>query len=252
MRKLVFAAAVATALASVTIPAQAGPGPIAEAVADKSRPADEVALDAARKPAEVLAFAGVKRGDVVADYLAGSGYFTRMFADIVGPKGQVYSVQPDEVGVFPSVAKEIAAEKVWAAGHPNVTIVTGKAIDALKYPRKLDLFWISQNYHDLHDKFMGPMDIAAFNKAVYAALKPGGVYLVLDHVAADDAADDVTEKLHRIKPSQVKSEVEAAGFKFVGESKVLANPADTHTLLVFDKSIRHHTDQFIYKFKKPR
>jgi predicted methyltransferase len=253
MRKLARAAVAAVLLATAALVAQAaGSGPYAAAVADKTRPAEEVALDVARKPAETLAFAGVKRGDKVADYIASGGYFTHLFADVVGPKGHVYAVEPDEVGRFPSVAKAVAALKEWAKGHPNVTVVTGPAMSDLTYPEKLDVFWIAQNYHDLHDKFMGPVDIAAFNKAVYAALKPGGIYIVLDHASVKDAGPEVTESLHRINPDQVKREVEAAGFKFVGESKLLANPDDPHTANVFDKSIRHHTDQFIFKFRKPR
>ena len=125
------------------------------------------------------------------------------------------------------------------------------ALDAAKYPEQLDVFWISQNYHDLHDPFMGPVDMAAFNRTVYAALKPGGVYLVLDHVAASGSPADVTDTLHRIEPSTVRREVEAAGFKFEGESALLANPSDPHTAGVFDASIRGRTDQFILKFRRP-
>jgi predicted methyltransferase len=100
------------------------------------------------------------------------------------------------------------------------------ALESLRLPRKLDLFWISQNYHDLHDKFFGPVDIVAFNKAVFDALKPGGSYIVLDHTAAPGAPTDVTETLHRIDPDLVRREVEAAGFVFDSESQILANPAD--------------------------
>jgi predicted methyltransferase len=98
---------------------------------------------------------------------------------------------------------------------------------------------------------MGPVDMAAFNAAVFKALKPGGVYIVLDHVAAKGSPADVTDTLHRIEPSVVRREVEAAGFRFDGESAVLANPADPHTAGVFNPSIRGHTDQFIYRFRKP-
>ena len=96
------------------------------------------------------------------------------------------------------------------------------------------------------------VDMVAFNRAVYAALKPGGTYLVLDHVAAQGAPADVTESLHRIEPATVRREVKAAGFIFVAESKLLANPADPHTAGPFDASIQGHTDQFILKFVKPR
>jgi predicted methyltransferase len=121
----------------------------------------------------------------------------------------------------------------------------------LHFPRKLDLFWISQNYHDLHNKYFGPVDLAIFNKAVLDALKPGGAYVVLDHAAAPGAPADVTETLHRIDPVTVRREVEAAGFVFESESRLLANPADPRTIKVFDKSIQSHTDQFLLKFRKP-
>jgi len=224
---------------------------VAAAVADASRPAADSARDADRKPAETLAFAGVKPGDKVADYAAGGGYFTRLFADVVGPAGHVYAAVPSSLLIYPNIVKGISEIQTYAVPHPNVTVVFASALEALKYPEPLDLFWISQNYHDLHDSFMGPVDLAAFNRAVYAALKPGGLYLVLDHVAAAGSPADVTDTLHRIEPSTVHREVEAAGFKFAGESTILANPADPHTATVFDKSIRGRTDQFIYKFRKP-
>jgi predicted methyltransferase len=121
----------------------------------------------------------------------------------------------------------------------------------MAYPRKLDVFWIAQNYHDLHDKFLGPVDVPAFNRQVFEALKPGGLYVVLDHTAAKGAPAEVTETLHRIEPETVKREIEAAGFQLVGESRILANPADSREKEVFDPAIRGRTDQFILKFRKP-
>jgi predicted methyltransferase len=227
-------------------------GAVAAAVADSSRPATDIERDTQRKPAETLAFAGVKPGDKIADYAAGAGYFTRLFADVVGPQGHVYAAVPNSLFVYPNIVKGIAEIQTYAVTHQNVTVTFASALETVKFPEQLDVFWISQNYHDLHDSFMGPVEIAAFNKAVYAALKPGGAYIVLDHVAAKGSAADVTDTLHRIEPSTVRREVEAAGFKFESESTILANPADPHTATVFDKSIRGHTDQFIYKFRKPR
>jgi len=231
--------------------AQAVPAAIAAAVADPSRPATDRARDANRKPAEVLAFAGVKPGDKVADYAAGNGYFSRIFSAVVGPKGHVYASVPSPLFTYSNIVKGIGELQAWAVPHPNVSVTFAASLDAARYPEKLDLFWISQNYHDLKDPFMGPVDMAAFNKAVYAALKPGGVYLVLDHVAAKGSPADVTDTLHRIEPSVVRREVEAAGFKFDGESPLLANPADPHTQGVFNAAIQGRTDQFIYRFRKP-
>lgn len=245
-----FACALAWALAASAFARDADVA-IATAIADAARPATDMARDANRKPAEVLAFTGIKPGDKVADYAVGQGYFTRLFAAIVGVQGHVYGSVPNTLYKYPNIVKGTAEVEGYLFTHPNASLNFGAALEVAKYPEKLDMFWISQNYHDLKDKFMGPVDTAAFNRAVFAALKPGGVYIVLDHVAAQNAPADVTETLHRIDPARVRREVEAAGFQFVGESRVLTNPADPHTAEVFDPSIVGHTDQFIYKFKRP-
>ncbi|MGY4398738.1 putative methyltransferase [Sphingomonas sp. UYAg733] len=246
----------ACSLALAALPAQAQksfviPSAVATAVADSSRPATDTARDVNRKPIETLAFIGIKSGDRIADYASGAGYFTRLFASVVGPNGHVYAAVPGELFTFPNIVKGIAETQLWAAGRANVTVTLAAALPAAKYPEPLDIFWIAQNYHDLHDSFMGPVDIVAFNKTVFDALKPGGVYVVLDHVAARGSPADVTDTLHRIEPSVVRREVEAAGFVFEAQSDILTNPQDPHTAGVFDKSIQGRTDQFLYKFRKP-
>jgi predicted methyltransferase len=223
---------------------------ITSAVADPARPEGDRSRDVARKPVESLQFSGVKPGDAVADFNAGSGYFTRLFSDVVGSRGHVYAIEPVEIQQY--VAKSTAELQAYAANHRNVTVSVETALESLHLSRKLDLFWISQNYHDLHNKYFGPVDIAAFNKAVFDALKPGGTYVVLDHTAAPGAPADVTETLHRIDPATVRREVEAAGFVFDSESEILANPADPRIIKVFDKSIQGHTDQFMFKFRRPQ
>jgi predicted methyltransferase len=238
------------AVARTSVGGSAGPA-IAAAIADPSRPETDRARDAGRRAAETLAFVGIRPGDRVADYAAGSGYFTRLFAGMVGPTGHVYASVPSSLFAYPNIVRGVADIQNYITGHANVSLTFGSAIDAARYPERLDVFWISQNYHDLHDPFMGPVDIRAFNRAVFAALRPGGLYVVLDHVAAPGSLADVTETLHRIEPSTVRREVEAAGFLFVGESRILANPADPHTAGVFDPSIRGRTDQFIFKFRRP-
>lgn len=224
----------------------------ASAVADGARPEEDTARDANRKPAETLAFIGLRPGDRVADYASGSGYFTRLFASVVGSRGHVYASVPSELFTFPSIVKGIAGTQAWAAKRANVSITAATALQAARYPEALDLFWIGQNYHDLLDPFMGPVDVGAFNRAVFAALRPGGVYVLLDHVAAPGSPADVTDTLHRIEPSVVRRQVEAAGFVFEGASRILANPSDPHDKGVFDSSIRGRTDQFLFKFRKPR
>ena len=224
---------------------------LAKAVADPSRPAEDVARAANRKPAAPQAFMGARPGMKVADYLANGGYFTRLLAAGAGPRGHVYAVELNEVITFPNVAKGYADLKTWAVAHPNVTVSTTPIADSLAFPEQLDLFWIAQNYHDLHDKFLGPADVPAGNRNVFAALKPGGLYVVLDHSAAVDAPDDVTETLHRIQRDRGIREVTAAGFVLIGESPLRANPGDPRTISVFDDSIRGRTDQFLLKFRKP-
>jgi predicted methyltransferase len=238
------------ALSGARVPASESAA-IVRAVGDPSRPEQDRARDANRKPGETLAFAAIPDGAVVADYLANGGYFTRLFADLVGRSGHVYALELNEVVSFPNVAAGYAQLQAWGRGQPNVTITTVAAAADVKFPQPLDVFWISQNYHDLHDKFLGPKDVAAFNRQVFAALKPGGTYLVLDHAAAPGSPADVTETLHRIEAATVKREVLAAGFELVAESPVLANPQDPHTRGVFDPSIAGHTDQFLLKFRRP-
>lgn len=237
--KLVRAAALALALALSPVAAHL-------ALAQGQPPADALS-DPSLKGPEVIAFMKLKPGDRVADIVAGR--FVRALSGAVGPKGKVYAVMPAEVlKVHPgldAMLKGLAAQPAYA----NVAVST-PAINTPGLPKGLDAVFIRQNYHDLHDKFMGPADVAAFNKAVYAALKPGGVYVVLDH-AAPGTGLSATETLHRIDPATVKSEVEAAGFKFDGESKILANPEDDHSKMVFNPAIRGKTDQFLYRFRKP-
>jgi predicted methyltransferase len=250
MRKTALISVLAVLLASPALAQTPSPA-IAAAIADTARPATDRARDTDRKPVEMLAFAGVKAGDRVGDYAAGQGYFTRLFAAAVGPTGHVYATVPASLFQYANIVKGIAEIDAYAKDHANVSVTAASAIDSARYPEKLDIFWISQNYHDLKDPFMGPVDMRVFNGAVFAALKPGGIYLVVDHVAKAGSPADVTDTLHRIEPSVVRREVEAAGFRFVGESTVLANGADPHDKGVFDPSIRGRTDQFIYKFRRP-
>jgi predicted methyltransferase len=224
---------------------------VESAVQDSARPATDMDRDADRKPLETLLFVGVKPGDKIADYAAGAGYFTRLFAAVTGPTGHVYASVPSPLFKYPNIVKGIGEVQTYAFTHPNVSVTFAAALAAVKYPEKINIFWISQNYHDLHNSFMGPVDMAAFNRAVFMALAPGGTYIILDHVAAKGSTPDVTDTLHRIEASTVRREVEAAGFKFAADSAILANPSDPHTAGVFDPSIRGRTDQFILKFHRP-
>ncbi len=217
------------------------PAYVFTALGDKDRPADDVKLDAARKPAELITFAHVRPGETVVELLPGGGYFTHIIADVVGPKGHVYAMVGSQKG-----ADRI---KAIADHHANVTVqISPPAAPVL--PGNADVVWTTQNYHDLHN--VTGADLAKINTAVFGALKPGGFYFVVDHAAKSGSGLADTNTLHRIDEAVVKKEVEAAGFRLDGESRVLRNPADDHTIGVTDDKIRHHTDQFILRFRKPR
>jgi predicted methyltransferase len=203
-------------------------------------------VDPAWKVPEVIAFIGLKKGDTVAEIVGGR--LTASLAQAVGPSGKVYAVETAEVvKAHPQVLDNM---QELAKQSPNV-VVSHDPVSA-PLPRGLDAVFIRQNYHDLYDKFMGPADVPAFNKAVFDALKPGGVYVILDHAAVAGSGIGATDTLHRIDGARVKADVLAAGFKLDGQSSILANPSDDHTKNVFDPAVRGHTDQFLYRFKKPK
>lgn len=247
---MLLAAVAAVGLGAVAYAAPAGY--ITAAVADKGRPEADTKKDADRKPAEMLDFAGVKPGMTVVDLLPGGGYFTRIFSKAVGPKGTVYAVSnPPRPPQDPSKPPPPQAQDTLAAdaSYGNIKSVHVPLQQGLKVDTPADVVWTSQNYHDLHN--VPNFDLVAFDKSVFAALKPGGVFIVLDHTA-NPGDPDVTKKLHRIDPAVVKQEVEAAGFKFDGESKVLHNAADDHTKGIREGFTQGQTDQFVYKFRKPK
>ena len=239
------ALAIAAQAASPVWAAPAVPAYISAAVADSARPTEDKQRDADRKPAETLAFAGVKPGDTVIEIAPGKGYYTRLLSAVVGPKGKVYATtSPPKPDAPPPPVQAIAADPHYG----NVTVSLQRVAD-LKLPQGVDLVWTSLNYHDFHN--IPDVDVATINRAVFAALKPGGTYLVLDHAAEAGSGTRDTGTLHRIDEETVKQEVTAAGFKLVGESDILRNKGDPHTAKVFDPEIRGHTDQFALKFKKP-
>jgi len=225
------------------------PAYVTAAVNDPARK-DDANNDARRQITAVMVFAQVKPGEKVLELIPGTGYWTRVFSGIVGPKGHVYTVWPDETMKFASKSFPEWQKLVATPHYANVSLLRQPAAH-LSVPEPMDLVFTSQNYHDLHDPFMGPVDMLAFDKQVFAALKPGGLFVIIDHVAPAGSGTSDTNTLHRIDPAAVKKEVEAAGFVFDGESDALRNPADPHTIKIFDPAIRGHTDQFIYRFRKP-
>jgi predicted methyltransferase len=238
-------------LAANCVHAASAPANITAAVADSNRPDTDKQRDANRKPADTLAFLGVKPGEKIGEIIPGGGYFTRLLSKAVGPKGQVYALVPERPANAPADMPDLAARVKAIAADPNysnVSVVVAP-LSSLAPQEPVDLVFTAQNYHDLHNF---PVDVVAFNKSIFNSLKPGGLYVVLDHSAEVGSGLRDTNTLHRIDPNVVKQEVTAAGFQFVGGSDILANSADTHTGKVFDPAIRGKTDQFILKFRKPK
>jgi predicted methyltransferase len=221
-----------------------------KALADPRRAIQREAADARRKPGPLIALAGIKPGDKVLDLIPGDGYWSRIFSKVVGPSGKVYAVWPQAYGrtAMGNVAtlRQLSADKYYGNIVTEIQPTT-----ALTAPEPLDVVWTSQNFHDYPDEFMGKGDPATLARDVFKLLKPGGTFIVIDHIAKSERGLADTDTLHRIDPATVRRIAESAGFRLAGESKVLNNSADPLDIPVFDKSIRGHTSQFAYRFVKP-
>lgn len=258
MKYILIAAAAVLALAACEQTTTQAPAPaevaaqsphIVAALADTRRPQEDRDRDVARHAAETLAFAQIEPGDKVADIFPGGGYWTRLFAVAVGEGGRVYpTIRPDPAaGQYETPVLAVAAQ------YPNAAMAR-TPYDALAFPEPLDVVFTAQNYHDMAITEYNLGDRAQTNATAFAALKPGGIYVVIDHSAVDGSPVQTTGGdaiLHRIDQATVRREVEAAGFVFDGESDVLRNPADNRTTNVFDPAIRGRTDQFMMRFRKP-
>lgn len=218
---------------------------------NSTRPAADVERDAHRKPVEMAKFAQIKPGQTVVDLLPGGGYFTRVFSQVVGEKGRVVALVSDQYAkAVPKARTDIEALAAEPAYANVVAAIRG--LGEIGAPNSVDRVFTAQNYHDLRSKNL-PANVAdGVNRAVFSALKPGGYYVIVDHSAAAGSGLRDVDTLHRIDAATLKAEVVSVGFKFAGESKVLANKADNHTLMVFDPAIRGKTDQFAYRFIKPK
>ena len=220
---------------------------LAAILASPSRPQAQRDDDARRKPAEVIKFLGIKRGDKVADLLTGGGYWTRILVPLVGPTGRVYAGNnPFFARFYNDPFNALLAEPAFK----GVVRIDGP-VDKIALPTdgSLDAVLMVMAYHDI---FLTDEDRGVLNKKVLAALKPGGVYGIIDHEAGAGVGATKIKDLHRIEKKTVVDEVQAAGFKLVGEADFLRNPADDHTAKIFDKSISGKTDRFVLKFEKPK
>jgi predicted methyltransferase len=251
---------------------------IAKAVANPNRPDTDRQRDLNRKPAEVIAFAGLKPGDKVADFMPGKGYFTRIFCAVVGANGHVYAISVPRSGAGTPITKSAQDQPLSDAPEPcpNVTSSVLRSrnypapelhsdsddpgwvyeyyasrlpVESFVAPEPLDMIWTSENYHDLHNKSLGSPNMMWVNSALLMALKPGGTLIVEDHSAKPGSGDRDTATLHRIDAEQVKKEVVAAGFVFVGESDVLRHADDLRSAKAHE--MHDKTDRFLLKFRKP-
>ena len=219
---------------------------IVAAVADTHRPDTDRARDALRHPADIMAFTGVREGWRIADVGPGAGYYTRLFSVAVGESGRVYAV--DRPNSAPDRPRAILAV---APQYTNITVLQD-GYQGWNAGEPLDAVFVSQIYHDWFYPQLN-LDVPALNRQIFDALKPGGVYVIIDHAAVAGHTTDPNPQtdLHRIDQAQIIREVTAAGFVLDGESQVLRNPEDNRSLRVFEGDIRGHTDQFVLRFRKP-
>ncbi|MBN8841813.1 MAG: class I SAM-dependent methyltransferase [Sphingomonadales bacterium] len=239
---------VAVALLAAPIHAAVPKSTVAAAVADTSRQADNRKLDEGRHPAEVLAFAQVKPGSTVVDFMAGGGYYTEMLSRLVGPKGSVLPMNP--AGFHKA--------EVWDAiqkSHANVTPLIAPVNNMSLAPRSVDLIFTHLVYHDLYwesEKFnFARVDVDAMVANWFRALRPGGTVVIVDHVGPGGDTRALVDKLHRIDPAKVRADMERAGFVLDGEADSLRMKDDDHSKNVFDPAIRGKTDRFMMRFRKP-
>jgi predicted methyltransferase len=202
---------------------------------------------------ELIRFARVDAGATVIDIYPGDGDWTRLFSDVVGPEGRVYSFVPAEVAHFKNDPVGLMRTLAKEPGRENVAAVSADLVAMPEVTQQADVVWLHLFYHDLHTALMqaGGATAAQFNRAVFERLKPGGFYVIVDHAAGAGTGTGDAQTLHRIDPAAVRGEVEAAGFVLDEESSLLASKDDPHSVKVFDPSIKGRTDRFAYRFVKP-
>ena len=240
---VVAALAVASPLAAK--PLATKPASSAAAVSDPARSADNRAMDEGREPAQVLDFVGFAKGQVVADYSAGGGYYSELISRVIGPKGGVIALES------PRYFKADVWDRL-RASHPNVAIIASDNLDLA--PRSVDAVFTHLVFHDLFLPAR-PGQAAPDSQRVlanwFAAIRPGGQLIIADHVGNPGNVTITAGTLHRIDPAAARAAAEKAGFQFVAESSVLHRSMDDHLLRVFDPSVRGKTDRFLMKFKRP-
>ncbi len=214
-------------------------------MADRSRPAADRARDAARKPAETLAFAGVKTGDKVLELAPGRGYYTRLLAKAVGPTGKVYALVPAPMAKIPGMMESINAV---VQTNPNVYVLLVPDLATFVLPERCDFAWTSENYHDFSNRPDGAKPV---NHQVFESLKPSGIFYVEDHNAKVGSPPEVTRTLHRIDVARARQELRNAGFWVQAETDHLRNSADAGDVPAHDPAVLGKTDRFGLKLRRP-
>ncbi len=243
----------AAALAVAAAPAAAQPADIAAAVRSPGRTADNVKLDEGRKPVEVLSFFGLRKGMRVIDMFGANKYWAEIMAPVVGPRGKVTVWQPTQF--LNDERRNAFAE--FARRRKNVALISSPMETPELGTNAYDFMIMNLDYHDVYwessERKIVRMEPDRWLKTLYAAMKPGAVVGIIDHVALPNGDTRATvAKLHRIDPEVVKADFQRAGFELVGVRNFLRNPADDHSLIVFDPKVRGKTDRFVYRFRKPR
>ncbi|MEO7247395.1 MAG: methyltransferase [Novosphingobium sp.] len=245
--RLIALSAVLSALL-LAPPVEAKPTPIFAALADPARSDKDRAKDEGRMPAAILEFAGIKRGQVIADVFAGGGYYTVLLSDLTGPMGTVYALNPpgeNDAKVWPTLLPT----------HKNIRLIVAPVTALQMGPRSLDVLFSHLNYHDLYwesTKYgFTKLDVPAVLSGWFSEVKPGGHVVIVDHVGPAGDTRAIVDKMHRIDPDRVKADMAAAGFVLESESNVLHRSEDGHDKGVFDATVRGKTDRFVMKFKRP-
>ena len=243
----------ALALAVTAAPAAAQPANIAAAVRAPSRTPDNVKLDEGRKPVEVLSFFGLRKGMRVIDMFGANQYWAEIMAPVVGPRGHVTVWQPSQF--LNDERRKTFAQ--FTRRQKNVTLISSPFEAPNLPPNAYDFMIMNLDYHDVYwqnpERKIVRMEPDQWLKVLYSAMKPGAIVGIIDHVALPNGDTRGTvAKLHRIDPEVVKADFQRAGFELVGVRNFLRNPADDHSLIVFDPKIRGKTDRFVYRFRKPR
>ena len=230
--------------ALLTVADDASANAIADAVTAAGRPAEDRVRDGDRKPDAILRFFEIAPEQRVAELMTGRGYYADLLSRVIGPKGVVLA--QNNAFVVKRFADEPLKERLANPELANVVRVDAELEDP-GLPSELDAVLMILFYHDT---YWQEVDRRAMNRAVFEALKLGGIFGVVDHHAEARSGSRDVKSLHRVDAEIVKGEILEAGFVLDAESDVLRHPKDDRTANVFDAGIRGKTDRFVYRFRK--